>query len=145
FGYSRQHTGIDFAAPHGTRIMAASDGVVQFIGVQRGYGNVIVLEHAGRVETLYAHMSGFASGLRKGSQVSQGDVIGYVGSTGWSTGPHLHYEYHINDVAVNPATVALPDAQPVSPVYWGKFVQQASDMQRRIQLMAQDSSYMQAE
>jgi murein DD-endopeptidase MepM/ murein hydrolase activator NlpD len=139
-GYNRQHTGIDFAAPHGTRIMAASDGVVQFAGVQRGYGNVIIVEHPNRVETLYAHMSGFAPGIKKGAKVVQGDIIGYVGSTGWSTGPHLHYEFHINDVPVNPATVALPDAQPVAPNYWGKFTQQAADMQRRMQLMAQDST-----
>jgi murein DD-endopeptidase MepM/ murein hydrolase activator NlpD len=144
-GYTRQHAGIDFAAPHGTRIMAASDGVVQFAGVQRGYGNVVILEHQGRVETLYAHMSGFAPGIKKGSKVAQGDIIGFVGSTGWSTGPHLHYEYHINDVPVNPATVALPDAEPVAPPYWGKFTQQASDMQRRMRLMSQDSRYAQAE
>lgn len=139
-GYTRQHAGIDFAAPHGTRIMAASDGVVQFAGVQRGYGNVVVIEHPNRIETLYAHMSGFAPGIRKGAKVAQGDIIGYVGSTGWSTGPHLHYEFHINDTPVNPATVALPDAQPVPPNYWGKFTQQAADMQRRMQLMAQDAT-----
>ncbi|MGL4575386.1 MAG: peptidoglycan DD-metalloendopeptidase family protein [Burkholderiaceae bacterium] len=145
FGYTRQHTGIDFAAPHGTRIMAASDGVVQFAGVQRGYGNVVILEHQGRVETLYAHMSGFAPGIKPGAKVAQGDIIGYVGSTGWSTGPHLHYEYHVNDVPVNPATVALPDAEPIAPNYWGTFTQQAADMQRRMRLMAEESRYAAAE
>ncbi|MFM2400146.1 MAG: hypothetical protein RL341_2303 [Pseudomonadota bacterium] len=145
FGYNRQHTGIDFAAPHGTRIMAASDGVVQFAGVQRGYGNVVILEHQGRVETLYAHMSGFAPNIKKGTKVAQGDIIGFVGSTGWSTGPHLHYEYHVNDVPVNPATVALPDAEPIAPNYWGTFTQQASDMQRRMRLMAEESRYAAAE
>jgi murein DD-endopeptidase MepM/ murein hydrolase activator NlpD len=145
-GYNRQHTGIDFAAPHGTRIMAASDGVVQFAGVQRGYGNVVVIEHPGRIETLYAHMSGFAPNIKKGATVTQGDLIGFVGSTGWSTGPHLHYEFHINDVPMNPATVALPDAQPVAPGYWGKFTQHASDMRRRIDMMAGDAArYAQAE
>lgn len=144
-GYTRQHAGIDFAAPHGTRVMAASDGVIQFAGVQRGYGNVIIIEHNGRVETLYAHLSGFAQGIKKGAKVAQGDIIGFVGSTGWSTGPHLHYEYHINDVPVNPATVALPDAQPVAPAYWGRFTQHASDMQRRMQLMQEQSRYAQAE
>jgi murein DD-endopeptidase MepM/ murein hydrolase activator NlpD len=145
FGYTRQHTGIDFAAPHGTRIMAASDGVVQFAGVQRGYGNVVILEHQGRVETLYAHMSGFAPGIQKGARVAQGDIIGFVGSTGWSTGPHLHYEYHVNDVPVNPATVALPDAEPIAPNYWGAFTQKASDMQRRMRLMTDESRYAAAE
>jgi murein DD-endopeptidase MepM/ murein hydrolase activator NlpD len=144
-GYTRQHAGIDFAAPRGTRIMAASDGVVQFAGVQRGYGNVVIIEHPGQVETLYAHMSDFAPGIKKGAQVTQGDIIGFVGSTGWSTGPHLHYEFHINDVPMNPATVALPDAQPVAPTYWGKFTQHASDMRRRIDMMAGDSRYAPAE
>jgi murein DD-endopeptidase MepM/ murein hydrolase activator NlpD len=136
-GYTRQHAGIDFAAPHGTGIRAASDGVIEFAGIQRGYGNVVIIKHEGVYSTLYAHMSRFGSGITRGAKVNQGDIIGYVGSTGWSTGPHLHYEIHVNGDAVNPQTVALPNAQPISPSQWGNFRQHAADMQRRIELAAQ--------
>jgi murein DD-endopeptidase MepM/ murein hydrolase activator NlpD len=136
-GYTRQHAGTDFAAPHGTGIRAASDGVVEFAGVQRGYGNVVIIKHQGVYSTLYAHMSAFARGMSRGMKVNQGDVVGYVGATGWATGPHLHYEIHVNGEPVNPQTVALPDAQPISPAQWGNFRQYATDMQRRIGMAAQ--------
>ena len=88
--------------------------MVDFVGKQNGYGNVIVLRHQGAYTTLYGHMSAFASGMRKGSRVSQGDVIGYVGQTGMATGPHLHYEFRINGVHQNPMTVAMPSAPPLT-------------------------------
>jgi murein DD-endopeptidase MepM/ murein hydrolase activator NlpD len=91
-GYTRMHKGIDFAAPPGTPILAAGDGVVAFAGRNRGYGNYVKLRHDGAYDTAYAHLSRFAKGLKRGHRVSQGQVIGYVGSTGLSTGPHLHYE-----------------------------------------------------
>jgi len=138
-GYTRQHAGVDFAAPHGTGIRAASDGVIEFAGVQRGYGNVVIIRHQGVYSTLYAHMSAFGSGIRKGAKVNQGDLIGYVGATGWATGPHLHYEIHVNNEPVNPQTVALPDAQPIAPSQLASFRQYASDMQRRIALVAEVS------
>lgn len=138
-GYTRQHAGVDFAAPHGTGIRAASDGVIEFAGVQRGYGNVVIIKHQGVYSTLYAHMSAFGNGVRKGAKVNQGDIIGYVGSTGWATGPHLHYEIHVNNEAVNPQTIALPDAQPIAPSQLASFRQYASDMQRRIGLAAEVS------
>ena len=109
----REHKGIDYAAPAGTNVKTTADGTVEFVGRQNGYGNVIVLKHQGGYRTYYAHLSRFAGGLRKGARVQQGDVIGYVGQTGWATGPHLHYEFRVNDQVRNPLTVALPAALPI--------------------------------
>ena len=109
----RRHKGVDYGAPTGTRIRAAADGVVDFVGRQNGYGNTVVLRHNGGVTTLYAHMNGFAGGMRKGARVQQGDTIGYVGSTGWATGPHLHYEFRVNGAQRNPLTIAMPSADPL--------------------------------
>ena len=104
----RMHSGIDYAAPTGTPIMAPADGVVSFAGVKGGSGNAIMLNHRKGMETLYGHMSAFVSGVNAGKSVKAGDVIGFVGSTGRSTGPHLHYEVRINGQIVDPSTVALP-------------------------------------
>jgi len=104
-GYSRLHKGIDFGAPHGTPIYAATDGVVAFAGRHGGHGNYVKLNHAGALATGYAHMSRIA--VRAGARVRQGQVIGYVGSTGLSTGPHLHYELYRRGVAVNPRSVSF--------------------------------------
>jgi murein DD-endopeptidase MepM/ murein hydrolase activator NlpD len=109
----RAHKGVDFAAPTGTQVYAAGAGKVTFAGWQGGYGNVVTLQHAGSYSTVYAHLSRFAPGLKRGMHVSQGEVIGYVGMTGWATGPHLHYEFRVDNVQENPLTVALPNAQPV--------------------------------
>src|SRR5690606_2147080 len=98
----REHKGVDYAAPTGTPIRSTADGVIEFIGTQRGYGNTVVVKHHGNYSTLYAHMSAFAPGLRKGARVSQGQMIGRVGSTGWATGPHLHYEFRIAGKQVDP-------------------------------------------
>ena len=109
----RAHKGIDYAAPTGTHVKATADGVVESIGRQNGYGNLITLKHQGGFSTTYAHLSSFERGLRKGSRVRQGEVIGHVGQTGWATGPHLHYEFRVNDQVRNPLTVALPAALPI--------------------------------
>ncbi|MDQ8022953.1 MAG: peptidoglycan DD-metalloendopeptidase family protein [Moraxellaceae bacterium] len=109
----RAHRGVDYAAPTGTRIRATADGVVEFIGKQNGYGNFILLRHQGSYTTAYAHMNGFAKGLQRGSRVSQGELIGYVGSTGWATGPHLHYEFRVNGEQKDPMRVALPQSAPL--------------------------------
>lgn len=109
----RAHKGIDYAAPAGTHVRATADGTVDSIGRQSGYGNLIVLKHQGGLSTSYAHLSGFARGLRKGARVQQGELIGRVGQTGWATGPHLHYEFRVNDQVRNPLTVALPAALPI--------------------------------
>ena len=119
----RAHKGVDYAAPIGTRVKSTGDGVVEFVGRQGGYGNLVVIRHQGRYSTHYGHLNGFASGIRKGARISQGDVIGYVGKTGWATGPHLHYEFRINDVHQNPLAIALPSAPPLAP-------QQLSDFRR---------------
>ena len=109
----RAHKGIDYAAPIGTHVKATADGTVESIGRQSGYGNFIMLKHQGGFSTSYAHLSSFARGLRKGAKVQQGDVIGRVGQTGWATGPHLHYEFRVNNQVRNPLTVALPAALPI--------------------------------
>lgn len=102
-GYSRFHKGMDFGAAQGSPIVAATDGVVAFSGWHGGHGNYVKLNHAGGIATAYAHMSRIVA--RQGARVAQGQVIGYVGSTGLSTGPHLHYEVYRNGVAINPATI----------------------------------------
>jgi len=109
----RAHKGVDFAAPSGTPVLAAGAGKVAFAGKQGGYGNVVMLRHGGAYSTAYAHLSRFAPGMRAGARVSQADVVGYVGMTGWATGPHLHYEFRVDNVQKNPLTIALPNAQPV--------------------------------
>jgi murein DD-endopeptidase MepM/ murein hydrolase activator NlpD len=117
----RAHKGVDYAAPVGTRVKATGDGVVEFVGRQGGYGNLVVVRHQSRYSTHYGHLNGFAAGIRKGMRVSQGDVIGYVGKTGWATGPHLHYEFRINDVHQNPLAIALPSAPPLAAQQMAEF------------------------
>jgi murein DD-endopeptidase MepM/ murein hydrolase activator NlpD len=107
-GFTRAHRGVDFRAQTGTPIPAAGGGRVVARGKNNGYGNYIRIRHNATYETLYAHMSGFQSGVVLGSQVRQGQIVGYVGSTGISTGPHLHYEIIKNSERVNPMTVKLP-------------------------------------
>lgn len=117
----RAHKGTDYGAPIGTRVKATSDGVVEIASVQSGYGNVIILRHQGRYSTLYGHLSGFAPGVRTGSRVSQGDVIGFVGMTGMTSGPHLHYEFRVDNVQKDPQTVALPTTAPLTPQQLSQF------------------------
>jgi murein DD-endopeptidase MepM/ murein hydrolase activator NlpD len=124
----RAHKGVDYAAPTGTVIKAAGEGRVSFVGVKGGYGNVVILEHGAGISTLYGHMSRFVKGMRMGQRVDQGDTIGFVGSTGAATGPHLHYEYRINGVHKNPRTVALPDAKPIPDQYMAEFQTHANAM-----------------
>lgn len=107
-GYTKMHKGVDFAARSGTPIMAAGDGVIESIGWNGGYGRYIRIRHNGTYKTAYAHMRGFRSGLKRGAQVKQGQIIGYVGTSGRSTGPHLHYEVHKDGRQVNPRSIKLP-------------------------------------
>ncbi len=107
-GYNKLHKGTDFAAPRGTPIYAAGNGVIERAGPYSTYGNYIRIRHANGYQTAYAHMKGFARGMRKGRRVRQGEVIGYVGTTGRSTGPHLHYEVHINGKPANAMRLKLP-------------------------------------
>ncbi|GAB4141544.1 MAG: hypothetical protein Tsb0016_09240 [Sphingomonadales bacterium] len=119
--YTKMHSGIDFAAPTGTPIMAAGDGVIEFIGRNGGYGNMIRIRHNGTYKTAYAHMSRFKSGMGKGKRVRQGEIIGYVGSTGRSTGPHLHYEVFMHDQRVNPLSLELPTGKELAGADLEKF------------------------
>lgn len=107
-GYTKMHRGVDFGARSGTPIMAAGNGTVEFAARNGGYGNYVRIRHNSEFKTAYAHMSKFAKGIRKGARVRQGQIIGYVGSTGRSTGPHLHYEVHKSERQINPLSVKLP-------------------------------------
>ena len=107
-GYTKMHRGADFGATRGTPIMAAGNGSVEMAGRNGAYGNYVRIRHTGTYKTAYAHMKGFAKGIRKGARVKQGQIIGYVGTTGRSTGPHLHYEVHKNGKQINPMSVKLP-------------------------------------
>jgi murein DD-endopeptidase MepM/ murein hydrolase activator NlpD len=107
-GRQAMHTGVDWAAPRGTPIFAAGNGVVTHAGRKGGYGHHIRIRHANGYETTYSHLTDYASGIREGAEVQQGQVIGYVGSTGLSTGPHLHYEVVVNDRYVDPMKIRLP-------------------------------------
>jgi murein DD-endopeptidase MepM/ murein hydrolase activator NlpD len=124
----RAHKGIDYAAPIGTPIRAAGDGRVTFRGVQGGYGNVVVVQHAGGVETVYGHMHGFGKGVAVGKRVQQGDLLGYVGMSGLATGPHLHYEYRVNGVHRNPASIKALPVEPIAPRYRESFESTTRDL-----------------
>jgi len=124
----RAHKGTDYAAGRGTPIKATGDGKVIYAGVKGGYGNVVILQHGQRYKTLYAHMTNYARGIRSGSRVRQGQVIGYVGSTGLATGPHLHYEFYVNGAVRNPETVKLPHAEPIASQEKARFTVLADQM-----------------
>ena len=124
----RAHRGVDYAAPTGTPVRAAGEGRVRYVGRQGGYGNVIELEHGSGVVTVYGHLSRFAKGLHRGQRVELGKVIGYVGSTGLATGPHLHYEYRVRGVHKNPQTVPLPDALPIPADQRDQFLATTADL-----------------
>ena len=134
----RAHTGVDYAAPAGTKVRAAGDGVVEFAGYKGGYGNVVVLRHRNQVSSLYAHLSHIAPAARSGARVAQGDTIGHVGQTGWATGPHLHYEFRIGGQARNPRSIAMPAGQPVPPAALASFQAQAAPLAARLDLLAAD-------
>jgi murein DD-endopeptidase MepM/ murein hydrolase activator NlpD len=110
----RAHKGVDYAARTGTPVKTTGDGTVTFCGRNGAYGQVVIIEHNEHYETLYAHMSGFKKGLAANSHVKQGDVIGYVGQTGLATGPHLHYEFHVDGIYRDPETVKVPHSMPIS-------------------------------
>jgi murein DD-endopeptidase MepM/ murein hydrolase activator NlpD len=109
----RPHRGIDYAAPRGTPILAAGDGRIETASRTQANGNFVVIRHGEQFVTKYLHLSKFGRNIKKGLRVKQGQTIGYVGSTGWATGPHLHYEFLVNGVHQNPRTVRLPEAEPV--------------------------------
>ncbi|MFL6633461.1 MAG: M23 family metallopeptidase [Massilia sp.] len=144
FGTWKKHEGVDMAAPLGTPIKASGDGVVDFVGTQNGYGNFVVLKHWSNYSTAYGHMSRFASGLRRGQKVSQGDVIGYVGTTGWATGPHLHYEFRIGGHATDPMAMKNLQQQPLTSGEMNRFKMAAAEMSHRFSLLSPAGNAMAA-
>jgi len=134
-GEWKAHKGIDFPAPTGTPIRASGDGVIDFAGTQNGYGNFVTIKHWNNYSTAYAHMSRIALGMKKGSKVSQGDVIGYVGSTGWSTGAHLHYEFRVGGEAKDPSKLNVTAQAPLTAAELSRFKVYASDMSHRFALL----------
>jgi len=130
-GNIRMHKGVDYAAGTGTPIMAAGDARVQFIGWKGGYGRAVILDHGRGYTTLYGHMSNFSK-VKPGQRIAQGTVIGYVGSSGLATGPHLHYEFRVNGVHRNPLSVTMPPPEPLSGVALAQFRSQTSVALARI-------------
>ncbi|WP_018293635.1 peptidoglycan DD-metalloendopeptidase family protein [Mariprofundus ferrooxydans] len=128
-GYTRAHRGVDYAASSGTPIHAVGDGYISFIGWKHGFGRFILITHNNRNHsTAYAHMRAFARGLKRGDRVKQGQVIGYVGMSGLATGPHLHFEFRVRGVAVNPLTVKHPPARPIPAKERDRFMQQTAPL-----------------
>lgn len=128
----RAHRGVDYAAPPGTKVRATGDGRVSFVGHKGGYGKHIILTHGRGYSTLYAHLSGYTKGIREDAQVRQGDLIGYVGSTGLATGPHLHYEFRVNGVHRDPLTVTLSSTAPLDKDEMKHFRQAVAPLMARI-------------
>ena len=135
----RAHKGVDYAAPRGTPIKATGNGKIVFRGRKGGYGKTVVIKHGRKYSTLYAHMSRYQRGLKTGSRVRQGQIIGYIGSTGLATGPHLHYEFRINGRHRNPLTVKLPSASPLPKKYRDDFKQITESSLALLQLAKHES------
>lgn len=128
FKTTRPHRGVDYAARKGTPITSTGDGKIIFRGTQRGYGKVVTVQHGQKYTSLYAHMSKFKRGQRVGTHIKQGTTIGYVGQTGYATGPHLHYEFRVNGVHRNPLTVKLPIASPIKKSLLAEFKKQTKPL-----------------
>ena len=135
-GFTRLHTGVDFAAPRGTSVYAAGDGRIVALGRKGDYGNYIRIHHNSIYQTAYGHLKGYAHGLKRGSRVRQGQVIGYVGSTGLSTGPHLHYEIHRNGRPINPLRLKLPSREQRTDTELVRFQAHRMELERRYQTLA---------
>jgi len=131
-GFTAMHKGVDFAAPYGTPVFAAGDGVLEKVGWVNGYGRYILIRHNSTYKTAYAHLNGWARGIRRGSRVSQGQIIGYVGSSGRSTGPHLHYEIIINGKQSNPLGIKMPSGKGVPEEERGRFTSNVNKILKEI-------------
>lgn len=134
---TRPHRGVDYGAPTGTPVRATGDGKIILRGPSGGYGNTIIVKHGTTYNTLYAHLSRFASSSKVGSWVKQGQTIGFVGKTGLATGPHLHYEFRVNGVHKNPLTVAFPDAAPLPKSQRTAFNSQISPLLAQLKKLKQ--------
>lgn len=139
-GFTKMHRGTDFAAPTGTPIMAAGDGVIDYIGRNGAYGKYVRIRHNSTYKTAYAHMSGFKRGLTKGSRVKQGETIGYIGTTGRSTGPHLHYEVLENGRQRNPMSVKLPAGEKLRGAEMKRFAAVLPTLEQRIAVARDDTT-----
>lgn len=128
----RSHKGVDYGAPRGTPVRATGNGIIKFAGRDRGYGKMVIIKHGEKYQTVYAHLNGYASGIKSGARVQQGDFIGYVGSTGLATGPHLHYEFRSNGTHKNPVTVKLPKSAPIAAAHLAEFKQNAGPWQDQL-------------
>lgn len=135
----RAHRGVDYAAPMGTPIRAVANGKIELAGTQNGYGNTVVLRHGDAYSTLYAHMSKFAKNIARGRSVQQGQLIGYVGKSGLATGPHLHYEFRINNVHHDPLTVKLPRAISIEKGLLARFRSETRDTLAMLEAIGEDS------
>lgn len=131
----RAHKGVDYAAPTGTKVRATADGRVVFAGRQTGYGNVIMLEHENKYTTVYGHLSRFAKDIGAGDRVGQGQIIGYVGSTGLATGPHLHYEFRVDGEQRDPLRMTIPESHPITAGTQAAFDQIAKPLMQRLALL----------
>ena len=131
----RAHKGVDYAAGTGTPIKSTANGKIIHIGKKGGYGNTIIVQHGTRYSTLYAHMSKYRGGLKKGSRVRQGQTIGYIGSSGLATGPHLHYELRVDGTHRDPLRVKLPGADPLNKKYMADFSSRAETLMAQIDLV----------
>lgn len=138
----RPHEGTDYAAPPGTPIKAAGSGRVKFAGWKGGYGRTVVLQHGDNITTLYAHMSRLGKGMKNGKRVKQGETIGYVGSSGMVTGPHLHYEFRVNGSPRNSRTVKLPDAKPVPAAEMARFRKHTEQMMAQFSTFQESSQHL---
>lgn len=134
----KTHNGVDYAASRGTPIRATADGKIVHLGRKGGYGKTIVLRHAGRFTTLYAHMNGYAKSIKSGARVKQGQTIGYVGSTGYSTGPHLHYEFRVDGVHRNSLTYKTPKASSISKNLRDEFSAIANNWGQKLDAVQKD-------
>ena len=133
----RPHHGLDYAAPTGTPVSSIGHGTVTYKGWRGGYGNLVEIRHKNNFKTRYGHLSRFAKGLYKGKKIKMGELIGYVGSTGLSTGPHLHFEMHRNGVSINPLKVKIPRAPSVKKKYLSDFEQHRDSLLKYIEQLSQ--------
>jgi murein DD-endopeptidase MepM/ murein hydrolase activator NlpD len=133
-GYHHQHTGLDFAAPIGTHVFSSANGVVSFVGTQRGYGRIVIIDHGKGISTRYAHLSAFSQ-IQVGQKVSQGDLIAFVGQSGAATGPHLHYEYRVDDVPKNPLLVLGESLRTLADIDKQDFMSYTAQTMQQIQAL----------
>lgn len=131
----RAHKGVDYGAPTGTPVFATADGRIVHVGTKGGYGKTVIIRHGATYGTLYAHLSRYKKGLRRGTSVKQGQTIGYVGMTGLATGPHLHYEFRVNGVHRNPLEFEHPKADPIETIYKDTFLREAKMWTRELDLL----------